>query len=149
MNIFFSKPILMGDNLYIPERLRKKKVTNHKKKGRWISMIYYRDRREVDKKEFHTLPNNIKYIGTSLCEYHEDTYYKLSHISKTDEIFDYYVRTKPYIPKEVYRRNDKFFTHDFRRRYIEGGGEKFRTWKKVDKGDHETDGSGNFIVRFQ
>ena len=89
-------------NILIPEEIIKKK-RKHKNKKDWITIYYY-----VDKKRCKAIINEN--ICSSKVELRRNCMYKISNLSKNDNLYDYYRILKPHIAentrvKEIARLN--------------------------------------------
>ena len=89
-------------NILIPTEILNK-TRKHKNKKEWLTIYYY-----VDKKRCKAIINDN--ICSSKIELRRNCMYKISNLSKNDDLFDYYKILKPNISensriKEVARLN--------------------------------------------
>ena len=93
----FKKKVIL-----VPEKIETKK-RKHKNKKNWITIYYY-----IDKKRCKAVINEN--VCSSKVELRRNCMYKISNLSKNDNLYDYYKILKPHIAentriKEVARLN--------------------------------------------
>ena len=121
-------------SILIPTNILKKK-RKHKNKKDWITIYYY-----IDKKRCKAVINEN--ICSSKVELRRDTMYKISNLSKNDNLYDYYRILKPKISEnlrvnEVARLNTlksrgRKNPYDYNKKYYKKSDTSWRG-QKIDK----------------
>jgi hypothetical protein len=95
-----------GKNVYIPNELFNQSHI-HRKKEQWVRLWFYKNR-----KKYEVKPNEIQmdYDITSKLEYQKGTFYKISQLSHDDNYFDYYYKLKTGLPKDIFKKNNRYKT---------------------------------------
>jgi hypothetical protein len=99
MSIFFFQ----GKEYFIPEHLIRKHCFETEDNDYGITTCYYYKK----KRKTEVLPNKIQpdYIST-IKEYEEDVFYKLTSISRKSNHFDYFIKLKDKSPRIVILKNN-------------------------------------------
>ena len=94
MSIFFFQ----GKEYFIPEHLIRKHCFETEDNDYGITTCYYYKK----KRKTEVLPNKIQpdYIST-IKEYEEDVFYKLTSISRKSNHFDYFIKLKDKTPPTI------------------------------------------------
>lgn len=105
--LFCEKADIEGGKIvYIPNELFNQK-RKHRKKEKWVRLWFYKNRRksEVD-------PDKLKIDIdiTSKLEYQKGTFYKISQLSEDDLYFDYFYKLKCGLPKDIFKKNNRYKT---------------------------------------
>ena len=128
-----DKSLLKSLGVYIDPKLNKKYKHKHSSPEDWVRFYYYKQR-----KPFIVPRSNIRYDAevTSTNSLHKHTFYKMSHLSKTDSYYDYYYKLKEDVDECVVKENKRLTKQS-----------KFN--KNFKPPPPERDENGKFVVRFE
>jgi|TARA_R110000824_G_scaffold36306_6_gene113032 hypothetical protein len=129
-----EKKLLRSLGIYINPTMYKKYSHTHSNPGDWVRFYYYKDR-----KPFLVPTSNIRFDSevTSTNSLHRNTFYKMTHLSKTDKYYDYYYKLKPEVDSCVIQKNKRLNKVD------KATVDKF----KLDPPPRNKD--GKFIIKFE
>ena len=129
-----------GKMVFIPREYFEKH-RSHRNKDKWIRLWFYKDRQRLP-----VTKSQVKYDYdvTSKLEYHLGTFYKLSQLSAEDDTFDYYFKLKSGLPKDVFKKNNRYKSPSSMRRT------QANRWKEnpVPK-TFVVNNEGKFLVSFE
>jgi len=127
-----DKAVLTSLGIYCDPKVKKKYSHKHADPDEWVRFYYYKKRKPL------IVPlTNIRFDSevTSTNSLHKHTFYKMSHLSKTDSYYDYYYKLKEDVNDCVIKEN---------KRLTKNG----KIHKEIIKKKHEVDEFGMFVVRF-
>lgn len=126
-----DKSLLKSLGIYLDPKLNKKYKHQHADPEEWVRFYYYKNR-----KPFIVPRSNIRYDAevTSTNSLHKHTFYKMSHLSKTDAYYDYFYKLKDDIDDCIVKENKRLTKH----------------YKNhVKPPPPERNAEGRFVVRFE
>ena len=99
-----EKSLLKSLGIYIDPKIYKKYNHSHSNPDDWVRFYYYKNR-----KPFLVPASNIRYDNevTSTNSLHRNTFYKMSHLSKTDSYYDYYYKLKEDVGSCIIKENKR------------------------------------------
>tara|TARA_R110000787_G_scaffold100819_2_gene205945 strand:+ start:1762 stop:2163 length:402 start_codon:yes stop_codon:yes gene_type:complete len=99
-----EKSLLKSLGVYIDPKINKKYNHEHADPEEWVRFYYYKNR-----KPFLVPNSNIRYESevTSTNSLHRNTFYKMSHLSKTDSYYDYYYKLKEDVGSCIIKENKR------------------------------------------
>lgn len=122
-----------GKNYVLPEEVVEKNHI-HRKKNRWVSMWFYKNRKKT-----RVYKKQVKedLIITSKLEYQKGIFYKMSQLSAEDDCFDYFYKLKDDVPKNIVKKNQRYKL-SYKKR---------NAWKN-NTPDYNIDENGKYVVSF-
>ena len=99
-----EKALLKSLNIYINPNMYAKYSHTHSNPADWVRFYYYKNR-----KPFLVPTSNIRFDSevTSTNSLHRNTFYKMTHLSKTDKYYDFYYMLKPEVDSCVIQKNKR------------------------------------------
>jgi hypothetical protein len=130
-----------GKLVYIPDELFKV-PRRHRKDDKWVRLWFYKDRH---KKSLQARKIKNDFDITSKLEYQNGTFYKISQLSDDDSYFDYFYKLKSGLPKDIFKKNNRFKTPLANARC-----RKTRErWKEPGERVYNVNEKGNHVVKFE
>ena len=90
--------------VFIPDHIKQR---SKKIKKKWVKLFYYRKRRktEVLPEQIDIIDNEYDAFCVSLKSFQRNTFYKLSQLSKIDQVWNYYAILKEDVPDEIFKKS--------------------------------------------
>ena len=124
--------LLKSLGIFCNPDIKKKYDHKHADPDKWVRFYYYKKR-----KPFLVPISNIRFDAevSSTNSLHKHTFYKMSHLSKTDLYYDFYYKLKDDVNDCVIKENKRL--------------NKKSKIKNEYKETREIDENGLFVVRFE
>tara|TARA_R110000765_G_scaffold247408_4_gene349345 strand:+ start:380 stop:793 length:414 start_codon:yes stop_codon:yes gene_type:complete len=106
----------------------------HRKKKKWVSMWFYKNRKKT---RVYKTETKDDLIITSKLEYQKGIFYKMSQLSAEDNCFDYFYKLKEGVPKNIVKKNQRYKVKKYNN----------KAWRNIPHKAPEIK-DGKFIVYF-